>query len=86
MEKVEDVEEISEQIDPLELFSVVPSDFDIGNFLKKIKECQQSKKGIEFTEFLNSVGINNADEYMKIRSKLNSHGLWLGYKQTERQY
>jgi len=85
MEKVEDVEEISEQIDPLELFSVVPSDFDIGNFLRKIKDCQQSKKGIEFNEFLKSVGIN-ADEYLKIRSKLNSHGLRLGFKQTERQY
>ena len=85
MEKVEDVEEISEQFDPLELFSVVPSDFDIGNFLKKIKECQQTKKGIEFNEFLNSVGIN-AGEYLKIRSKLNLHGLRLGYKQTERPY
>ena len=85
MKKVEDVEEISEQVDPLELFSVVPSDFDIGNFLRKIKDCQQSKKGIEFNEFLKSVGIN-ADEYLKIRSKLNSHGLRLGFKQTERQY
>ena len=77
------MEEKRKQVDPLDLFSVVPSDFDIGNFLKKIKECQQSKKGIEFNEFLNSVGIN-ADEYLKIRSKLNSHGLRLGYKQTER--